>query len=352
MENPSAYAGAHLLQKAAKNEGHDPKKAVEWLEGQKTYTLHKPVRWRFPRRMYNVRNVADFWEIDLADLKNLKDYNDDYKYILTCIDLLSKWVVTAPLYDKSARSVAAALEKIFEKCGDKLPLVVQSDRGTEFRAKETQKVLKKYEIGFREMKNDVKASCVERFIRTMKGRMWRYFTHKHTYRYIDVLDKIIQAYNATVHSATRMAPDSVTRENAKVARENLIKRYAPRKPKKHQRFKYKVGDLVRISREKKVFGKGYVDGFTTEIFRITRVSRSRDPFVYYLEDLNKEPIDCFFYAHELSKVSKSVLRDDEFEIEEILDRRGKGKNREVLVRWKGYTSKFDSWIKANTVVDI
>lgn len=357
LNNPSAYAGAHLFQKAAEKDDRKKtknynNKVLEWLERQKAYTLHKPVRWKFPRRMYNVRNVADLYEIDLADFRNLKNYNDDYKYVLVCIDVLSKFVFAEALYNKSAQSVAAALEKIFEKCGDKLPLVVQSDKGTEFRARETQKVFKKYDISFRETKNDVKASVIERFIRTLKTRMWRYFSHKNTYRYIDVLEKIIRAYNFTVHSATLMAPAVVTRENAKIARENLIKRYGqPRKRRKNE-VKYAVGDLVRVSREKKIFGKGYEDGYTTEIFRIIRVSKTRDPIVYYLEDLKKEPIDCFFYAQELSRVSKSVLRDGEFEIEEILDTRGKGRNKEVLVRWLGYSSKFDSWIKASAVVDI
>lgn len=90
--------------------------------------------------MYNVPNVGDFWEIDLADFKNLDSYNDGFKYVLTCIDLLSKFVYVDSLYDKSAHSVATALEKIFEKCGNKLPIVVRSDEGTKFRAGETQKV--------------------------------------------------------------------------------------------------------------------------------------------------------------------------------------------------------------------
>lgn len=122
--------------------------------------------------------------------------------------------------------------------------------------------------------------------------------------------------------------------------------------KKNQPLKYEVGDLVRVSREKRIFSKAYENGYTKEIFRIIRVSKSRKPIAYYLEDLKKEPIDCFFYEHELSRVSRSVLRSEEFEIEEILDTRGKGRNKEVLVRWVGYSSKFDSWIKANTIVNI
>lgn len=128
FDQPSTYAGAHLVQAAAKKKGHDPQKVLEWLESQKAYTLHKQVRWRFPRRMYNVRNVADTWEIDLADLRKLKDYNDNYKYVLTCIDVLSKFAFAEPLYDKTAVKVSEALDKIFKSCGNRLPLVVQSDK--------------------------------------------------------------------------------------------------------------------------------------------------------------------------------------------------------------------------------
>lgn len=132
----------------------------------------------------------------------MKDYNDSYNYVLTCIDILRKYVHAVPIYDKTARTVATALEKMFKTCGDRLPHVVQRDKRLEFRGAEMQKILKKYGIIFRETKNDVKASCKERFLRTMKGHMWRYFTQNHTNRYVDVLDQIIQSYNTTVHSTT------------------------------------------------------------------------------------------------------------------------------------------------------
>ena len=113
--------------------------------------------------------------------------------MLVSIDILSKYAYAEPLLDKTSESVAAALERIFSRCGDRRPLVLQSDKCTEFTGAKTQKVLKKYHVVFRKTQNDVKASCVERYLRTLKGRLWRYFTHRRTNRYIDVLDKIIAA---------------------------------------------------------------------------------------------------------------------------------------------------------------
>lgn len=344
FDQPSSYSGARKLY-AATFKKYKPKKVLEWLEKQDAYTFHKPVRFRFPRRNYNIYNVADLWEIDLADMRKWKSYNDNYAYILLCIDVLSKFVFAEPLYDKTAQSVAAALERIFERSGNRLPLVIQGDKGNEFLGSSTQKVLKKWNIVYRKTKSDVKGSVIERLIRTVKERIWRYFTHRYTMRYLDVLEKIINSYNNTVHSATKMTPASVTWYNANVARENVKKRY---KIKRKKRCKYAVGDHVRISQEKKVFGKGYEGGWSIEVYKIVRISQTRNPVVYYLEDLKQEPIDCFFYEEELSKVRKI----ENFEIEKILSARGKGKKKEVLVKWLGYPEKFNSWIKANEVIDL
>ena len=108
---------------------------------------------------------------------------------------------------------------------------------------------------------------------------------------------------------------------------------------------------MRISQEKKVFGKGYEGGWSIEVYKIARISQTRNPVVYYLKDLKQEPIDCFFNEEELSKVRKI----ENFEIEKILSARGKGKKKEVLVKkkyWLGYPEKFNSWIKASEVIDL
>ena len=152
---------------------------------------------------------------------------------------------------------------------------------------------------------DTKSAIVERFIRTIKGRTWRYFTRKNTRRYVDVLQKIIEAYNHTKHSATKMIPASVTLYNATRAQKYLQQRYSNhvmRSPK------YSVGDLVRVSRAKNVFAKGYKSGWTLEIFKIIRISSTRQPIVYYLEDLVGEEIDGLFTAKNCANCVKIYRR--------------------------------------------
>ena len=345
LPQSSAYAGAYnLLNKINKNRKR--KRIIEWLETQDAYTLHKPVRRHFPHRTYDIYNPFDLWEADLVDLRSLKTYNDNYTYLLVVIDVLSKFAWVQPLHDKSSKSVAKAFEHILTQCKGQHPVYLQTDKGKEFIGKEMQKVLKKNNIAYRVVRNpDIKAAVVERFNRTLKSRLWRYFTHKNTYRYIDVLQKIVHAYNDSWHLATKMVPASVNLYNAAKARQNLAQRY---KVTRTRLPKYKVGDLVRVSRANVPFKKAYEGGWTLELFRIKRVSTDRQPPVYSVEDLQGEVIDGFFYEEELSRVRKD-LNEELFAIDKILKTKGAGKNKKYFVSWKGYPDKFNSWVPTSNI---
>ena len=198
-EQSSSYAGARHLLNKVKNK-YSKNKVIDWLSEQDAFTMHKMVKKNFPRRTYNVSNIYDCFEVDLADFRSIRTYNDNYTYVLFVIDVLSKFLWVEPLKDKSGDSVAQALREIFNKNQEKLPIMVQADRGAEFKAKVVQNVFKDFNIEFRLIRNpDAKAACVERVIQTIKHRIWRYFTHKNTRRYIDILEPIVQSYNNTVH---------------------------------------------------------------------------------------------------------------------------------------------------------
>ena len=103
--------------------------------------------------------------------------------------------------------------------------------------------------------------------------------------------------------------------------------------------KYKLGDYVRLSLEKRLFKKGYLNNFTEEIFAIDEVIL-RDPPVYKVKDLLDRPIEGTFYTEELQKVTKT----DVFRVEKVLGEKKVGRQIYYKVRWKGYSSDFDSWI--------
>lgn len=351
--NPLGYAGASRLIEA--NKHRQSRSDIEkWLSNQDTYTLHKQVNRLFPRLHYNVRNIDDVWECDLMDYKSLQIHNDKFCYVLIVIDVLSKFVWCEPLLTKSADDVCKGFQNILKRAKPRKPVYFQSDKGKEFVCSKLQNFLKKEEIAFRETRNpDVKAACVERVIRTVKSRLHRYMHHRNTHRYIDVLQDVIKAYNNTIHSSIRMKPASVSLYNAQEARRNIEKTRKPHRGFLAKKAKFRVGQYVRISREKGVFEKGYTYNWSEEIFRVTKVSRPQGIFTYKLEDLNGEEIDSFFYTEELIAVGDDSVREDrEFRVEKIVKTRGKGARKEALVKWLGYPAKFNSWVLYSTLVDI
>ena len=95
----------------------------EWVSSQNTYTLHKPVRKKFPRNAYTVTNI-DVWEMDLADLSFLSKYNDKYKYLLKVIDIFWRYAWSVALKDKTGTSITTALKSLFQ---NRKPNTIQSD---------------------------------------------------------------------------------------------------------------------------------------------------------------------------------------------------------------------------------
>jgi len=231
----------------------------KFLAGRDAYTMHKPRRIRFPPRRTFTKGIADLYQIDLADVSNLSPFNDGMRYFLTCIDVFSKRAWAMPIKTKSAHSVADAFEKIVSEgtCN-----MVQSNKGTEFLNSTFQSMLRRHGIHFYTSENeDLKASVVERFNRTPKTKMYRYFTHANTRRYVDVLDDLVHSYNNTYHRSIGMAPAQVGPHNENDVRARLY----PLKPKCYK-WKYRIGDKVRMAMQRQPFRKGYLGDWSEEIF--------------------------------------------------------------------------------------
>lgn len=338
-KSPAAYAGEQALFQLARKTSKKVKlKDVrDWLRKQKTYTLHKPIRRKFKRRKTVVAGIDYQWQADLADVSSMSKFNDKHRYLLCVIDVFSKFAWVVPIKDKTGKTLIKAFKLILKK---RSPKSLQSDKGTEFKNKNFQNFLKSKKIHFFTTENpETKASIVERFQRTLKSRMWKYFTHHRTLRYIDVLPKLVHGYNHAYHRSIKCAPASVTSKNEVVVSENLFG-----KKQKHQSPKLKVSDYVRINKTKRTFDKGYLPNWTQELFQISAVYKHQNPVTYKIVDLDGEVVKGTFYSQELQRVEKDQI----FEIESIIDRRkrkiGKKWIKEIKVHWKGYPSKFDSWI--------
>jgi hypothetical protein len=273
-------------------------------------------------------------------MSHLAKHNDNYRYLLTIIDVFSKYAWTVPLKKKDSNSVTDAFETIF---ADRKPLKLQTDKGREFVNAQLQNKLEERSIQFYTSQNDdIKASVAERFNRTLKSKMWRYFTHKNTYRYVDVLQDMIHSYNHTRHRTIGCAPVEVKAENTDEIR---VKMYGPDVASE---TKLKVGDKVRISKTRRTFDKGYLPNWTEEIFTIVEAMRTTPP-TYKIADLDGEIIQGTFYDRELQHVVKT---EEVYKIEKIMRTRRRGGKKEYFVKWKGYPDKFNSWVDEANVTNV
>ena len=294
--------------------------------------LHKPVKRKFNKRRVLVNGIDKIWAADLADMKVLSEDNDGVNFLLLVIDIFSKYGWIVPLKNKKGKTVAEALKNIFEK---RKPEKLWTDKGTEFYNKDVKKLIEIYST-----ENEEKSSIVERWIRTMKEKMWKYFTDNNTYNYMNVLPDLVKDYNNTVHSSIKMTPiEASKKKNELTVWRNLY-------PDRYKIYdltpKFSVGDKVRITKKKKVFEKGYTTRWTEEIFTIKEIQNT-NPITYKLKDLKNKEIKGTFYEPELQKTKQQVFR-----IEEVLE---KGE-KQSLVKWKGYDKTFNSLVDNKKLINL
>ena len=339
--HPAGFAGIGSVYAAAKKRLPNlTRTAVRtWLKNQDTYTLHRPSRRRYDRNKVVVNGIDDQWQADLVDLSAYARQNRGFRWLLTCIDVFSKSAWAIPLKNKSGSSLLTAFRKLFKDSG-RLPRKLQTDKGTEFYNRQVQGYLKEQGVKLFSTENETKASVVERFNRTLKTRMWRYFTANGTHNYIDVLPDLLTAYNGAYHRTIKRAPDEVGDRNELDVWKTL---YGKNKKKKDVEKTLQVGDVVRLSMVTRPFRKGYLPQWTEEIFVVDRVIR-RQPTVYAVKDFDGEEVAGTFYAEELQKIGKKET-DALYKIEHIVrSRKRKDGTKEYLVKWYGYPAKFNSWV--------
>ena len=323
------YSGVNQLVKKTR---YSKKKVEEFLAKQRVYTLHKPIRHRFKTRRVLVSNIDDQWQADLVDMQKLSKYNKNYNYILTVIDIFSKFAWAIPIKKKTGEEILKAFNIIFKY---RRPMKIHTDKGLEFINKPTQNLFQKLGIHWFTTENETKAQVVERFNRTLKSKMYKYFTANNTKTWIDIIHDLIFNYNNSYHRSIKMTPVEASLEkNSKSVYDSLF----PNEKIGKLKGKFKVGDRVRISKKRKDFTKGYLPNFTEEIFVILKVLET-DPPTYILNDMNDEIIKGSFYEQELVK-----YENDAYEIDKIIKR----KKDKLLVKWKGYIEP--SWINKSDIM--
>ena len=340
MKHPAGFAS---IKKLAKATGQSQKKVKDWMKAQSTYTLHKQARKRYPTRKYIVHDIDEQWQADLAEVGLIAKDNEGYRYILTVIDIFSRYAWARPLKSKRGEDVAAAFKTIFDE--GRIPHRVQTDQGKEFENRHVRALFAQHNIELFSVKSAYKAALVERFNRTLKHRIWRFFTHSLRQKWTRVLQDAVYAYNHSVHRSIGRKPTDVTQAVVGDMREHEANK--PKRPKGKDDIQ--EGDSVRISKVKSVFDKGYLPNWTEEVFTVAEVNRKYNPISYKLKDYNNEIIEGSFYRDEIQPI---YYEGDVFLVEKIIRRQQRHGETWCLVKWLGYPSSMNSWVRHSDIARV
>ncbi|KAL3109167.1 hypothetical protein niasHT_013947 [Heterodera trifolii] len=303
LSSPVAFTSVEsLLREAQKSQRKISRTDVQnYLASQRTYTLHRQAKRRYRRLPTLASGLHTEWQADLAIFDRLAKQNRGYK---------SKYIPWKVLTDQGKEFTARAVQHFF-------------------RAKDVEHFCMLTSPQFH-------AGMAERANRSIKERLYRYFTERNTYKWIDVVQDIVRAINHSPNSSIGMRPAEVNFKNAEALRQklhNAAKNVVRRQPR------YRVGDRVRIEKYKHVFQKGYLPRFTNELFTVAEVHSERSPVVYRLRDDHNEIISGWFYANDLCK-SLEDKQQKMYAIEKILKKKKQKGVDYALVKWKGWRRDF------------
>ena len=249
--------------------------------------LHKPIIRKFNKRKVYSSFKDNIWGVDLADMQLISKYNKRIRYLLYAIDLFSKYAFVVPLKYKKGVTIVNAFQSVLNNLKRK-PNKIWVDQGSEFYNTHFKKWLKDNNTEMYSTHNEKKSAVAERFIRTLKNKIYKHMTAISKNVYFDVLNYIVDEYNNTYHKTIKMKPVDVKRDS--------FAEYNEESNKKDPKFN--VGDHVRISKYKNMFAKGYKSNWSEEIFIIKRI-KNTVPSTYVISDLNGEEIAGSFYEKEL-----------------------------------------------------
>jgi hypothetical protein len=271
--------------------------------------LHRPIKHKFVRRHVVILGLDDTWS---ADLIIMPVAHNNYKNILVVIDNFSKYGWCIPLKSKKAVELIEAFENIF-KSSNRVCKKIWSDHESGLYSEQFKAFCDNHNIKLYSTQSELKACIAERFVQTIKNKMWRKFTEldyhsldyygrsrykQNSLPWVELLQPIVNEYNNTKHSTIKMTPMEASKpENSNLVHEALFKKYNKwnKKPPK-----YNVNDFVRIYQWKQDVGKkGYTNNYTREVFKIHEV-HDTVPWTYSIIDKNNEVIQGKFYTEQLA----------------------------------------------------
>lgn len=306
---PHSFASQNAVV-AAYRGVRNAKDVVSDLHALESYSLHKQTRKVGTFNPIYVNRRRQLLQMDLVDVQRLANANDRIRFLLTVIDTFSRRAYIRPLADKTTAATLAAFLDILREMGPPLPDRIMHDSGLEFLGGAFTQAMR--DLGIRVTIPRYKSPHVERFQRSLKNVMFRYMTEFKTNRYIDVLAYILWVLNNRKHRIIDMAPNEADREGNRAAVLAELEEFYDRSSKvtgKLPKPKLKVGDIVRVMREKDAFARGFKPQFHDAFFRVETVNLRLPIPMYKIRNVaTGQPVRRSFYGGELNLFTGENIR--------------------------------------------
>ena len=231
-----------------------------------------PPKKNYPTNKIIYNHINQIWSIDLADMIDYKiSNNKGYRYIFIIIDNFSKYLWTIPLKNKYSQTITNEFSNI-KTNSKRLPLKIESDRGSEFYNSIFQNFLKSKNIHHYSRFTDKGPSIAERVIRTLRNLLKKPVFEKGNADWVSELPSVVKKYNNTIHHSTKLTPIQASKtSNEKLVYSNLQDKRRKLNPK------FKLGQLVRTADIKKVFSKGDSTNYSYKLYTITEIIHDTIP---------------------------------------------------------------------------
>jgi hypothetical protein len=342
-DKPHSYGGKYRLYELYNKDDVDTA-----LTNNDVYTRFKQHRKSKKYSPIYVYKKRELFQSDTVFFTNNEfvEANHGYKYLFTTIDVFTKMAWVYPMKDNKCKTVMECFQDILRKCGEK-PQRLNSDRGSELICNQFKKYLKDNNIHHYLSYSLRKCPVIERFNLTIQTLLYKIMRKNNSHEWTKYLDQAMNIYLHRKHRTIKMSPlEAEKDENEMEVRRTYFEKYV-KAGEKTQTPKFSLGDSVRIFKERGTFHRGYKEDFTTETFIITKVLTNLPVPRYKLKEANGDEVVGSFFQDELVLYNPPEF----FEID-VLKTRGKGKNKEFLVHYRGWPHTYDEWKKALDMKDL
>ena len=365
--SPFSYSSPSKLYLKSKRDGKGYKlqEIKDWLAKHEEYTLFKPSNKVFSRNKIIFPYEDYQYTSDTMNMKAYANDNDEYAYVLVILDAFTRFAWTFPLRSLRSEEVATNLREFFRT---NMCEIFRTDGGSEYK-KEVKTLLRELGIVHSVSKDVTKAPMAERFIKTIKTKLLKISYHDASYRWLEDLPIVTKTYNNSYHSSIKMTPLEATKADTTTVWDNQylgeeIDEEAffnpppqpnPRRKDAPFRYKFSVGDTVRVTRMQGKFDKEYDTKWTHELFTIAARSEHGGIPRYTLmtwkdKDGKRDLVEGDFYEGELQSVD--IEHDPLFRIENVVREEVRNGQRMSLVKYLGWPARYNLWIPSANVRDI